>query len=95
MTDEGKVKAKVKRLFKQYGVYYHMPVQNGMGEPTLDFVACVRGHFCSVETKAQGQQPTARQLATMRRMKDAGGFVFLVSCDAELNILEAFLQLLS
>lgn len=95
MTDEGRVKAKVKRLFKKYGVYYHMPVQNGMGDMTLDFVACLRGYFISVETKAEGKKPTARQTATMLRMRNAGAFVFLVSCEAELNVLEAFLALLS
>lgn len=95
VTPEGKIKAKVKRLFKAYGAYYHMPVQNGMGEPTLDFVACLRGYFIAVETKANGQKPTPRQQITMSNMRAVGAFVFLVSNDAELDILEAFLALLS
>lgn len=95
MTEEGKVKAKVKALFKKYGVYYHMPVQNGMGEPTLDFIACLRGYFISVETKAKGKKPTARQQITMTSMRIAGAFVFVVSCEAELLVLECYLQLLS
>lgn len=95
MTEEGKVKAKVKRLLKQYGAYFHMPVQNGMGEPTLDFVACLRGFFISVETKAAGKKPTARQQITMTTMRAAGAFVFVVSNDAELLVLECYLQLLS
>ncbi len=95
MTEEGKVKAKVKRLFKKYEVYWHMPVQNGMGEPTLDFVACLRGFFISVETKAAGKKPTARQQITMAAMRAAGAFVFVVSNDAELLVLECYLQLLS
>lgn len=95
MTPEGKIKAKVKALLKQYGAYYHMPVQNGMGEPTLDFVACLRGYYIAVETKAPGKKPTPRQLVTMEQMRAAGAFVFLVSCEAELTVLGAFLALLS
>ena len=92
-TPEGKVKDKVKAVFKRLGVYYHMPVQNGMGEPTLDFVACVNGYFFAVETKAPGKKPTPRQLVTMSKMAKSGAFVFVVSNDAELAVLEATIQL--
>lgn len=95
MTPEGKVKAKVKALFKQYGAYFHMPVQNGMGEPTLDFIACLRGYFIAVETKAPGKKPTKRQQVTMAQMSAAGAFVFVVSDDASMAVLEAHLALLS
>jgi predicted hotdog family 3-hydroxylacyl-ACP dehydratase len=95
VTPEGKIKAKVKALFKRIGLYYHMPVQNGMGEPTLDFIACLRGYFIAVETKAPGKKPTARQQITMASMRASGAFVFVVSCEAELATLEAFLNLLS
>jgi hypothetical protein len=96
MTPEGKIKAKVKALLKKFAaVYYHMPVQNGMGEPTLDFVCCVNGHFLAIETKAPGKHPTPRQQITMAAMRAAGAFVLVVSCEAELAILEAFLQLLT
>lgn len=92
-TPEGKVKDKVKAVFKRCGVYYHMPVQNGMGEPTLDFVACVNGRFFAVETKAPGKKPTQRQLITMDKMRASGAYVFVVSDDHELAVLEATIQL--
>lgn len=96
MTPEGKIKAKVKALLKRYSaVYHHMPVQNGMGEPTLDFVCCVNGYFLAIETKAPGKKPTPRQQITMAAMRAAGAFLFVVSCDAELDRLEAFLQLMT
>jgi hypothetical protein len=82
-TPEGKVKALTKRLFKElqregYPLYYHMPVQNGMGAPTLDFVGCANGAFFAIETKAPGKNPTARQESTIKAMRDAGAEVFVV-----------------
>ncbi len=93
-TPEGKVKEQVKKLLKQYGAYYHMPVTNGMGAPTLDFVCCHNGYFIAIETKAPGKKPTARQCLTMAAMSSAEGYVFCVSCQEELDVLESFLQLL-
>ena len=95
MTEEGKVKEQVKKLLKAFGVYYHMPVQNGFGKMSLDFVACHRGFFIAIETKALGKKPTPRQLQTMAEMEAAGAFVFLVSCEAELAIVRAYLELLN
>ena len=57
-TPEGKVKEKVKKLLKAHGAYYHMPVQNGMGAPSLDFIGCHRGLYYGIETKAGNKQPT-------------------------------------
>jgi hypothetical protein len=95
VTPEGKVKEQVKRLLRKFKVYYHMPVMNGMGSPTLDFVCCFNGRYITIETKAPGGKPTKRQQQTMQEVSDAGGFVFVVSDEASLNILEAYLQVLS
>ncbi len=93
-TPESKVKEKLKKVLKRHGVYWHCPVQNGMGAPTLDFIACCNGHYVAIETKAPGLHPTARQQVTMADIQMSGGFVFVVSNDEELNRLEAFLILL-
>src|SRR6185437_818291 len=93
-TPEGIVKDSVKKLFKKFGVYYHCPVQNGMGEPTLDFVACPWGHYLTVETKAPGKKPTPRQEITIAQVAASGGFVFVVSDDASLARLECYLELM-
>jgi hypothetical protein len=77
-TPEGKVKNAVKKALKIHGAYYHMPVQNGMGSPTLDFVGCYRGKFFAIETKAPGGKPTPRQLQTIVDMESAGAKVFVV-----------------
>lgn len=95
MTPEGLVKQAVRKLLKKYGAYYHMPVQNGMGKPTLDFICSYRGYFIAIETKAGNKQPTTRQGITMNEIRAAGGFVFLVNEVQGLVELEAFLEVLS
>lgn len=94
MTPEGRVKEQVKKLMRDHGAYYHMPVMNGMGAPTLDFICCCNGRFFAVETKAPGKHPTPRQAATMTDITIAGGYVFVVSNQSELDVLEAYLNLI-
>jgi hypothetical protein len=93
LTPEGRIKEQVKKLFKRFKCYYHMPVMNGMGAPTLDFIACCFGRFVGVETKAPGKHATPRQQITMHDMALAGGYVFEVSNDASLARLEFYLEM--
>lgn len=91
MTPEGKVKAQVKKVLDKHGVYYHMPVQNGMGAPTLDFIGCSRGRYYAVETKAPGKKPTERQEVTMGKIRASGGVCFVVSNMDELAVFDVWL----
>ena len=91
MTPEGKVKEKVKKLLKAHGAYYHMPVQNGMGAPSLDFIGCHRGLYYGIETKAGNKQPTPRQETTIAQIRAAGGLAFVVNEVSGLDELEAWL----
>ena len=72
MTPEGKVKARVKEILGVYSCYYHMPVMNGMGKPTLDFVGCCNTLFFAIETKAPGKVLTPRQRRTRAEIEAAG-----------------------
>lgn len=94
MTPEGKIKEKVKKLLKEYGdeLYYHMPVQNGMGTPSLDFICCYRGHYFAIETKAPDKDLTERQRVTADEMQRAGGTVFRVRDQSDLSTLEMWLE---
>lgn len=92
LTPEGKVKAKVIKLLGKYGVYRHMPVQNGMGAASLDFVCCHRGFFFAIETKAEGKKLTPRQITTKSEMEKAGGKVFEVIGDKGMIELEEWLE---
>jgi hypothetical protein len=80
-TPEGKVKEQVKRVLRKHGVYWHCPVQNGMGAPSLDFVCCHRGLYFAVETKSPGKKPTPRQLLTIADIELTGGKVFVIDGD--------------
>jgi len=89
MTPEGKVKAAVNRVIDQYkSVYKFMPVPGGFGASSLDYLLCVSGHFCAVETKAAGKRPTDRQKMVVGQITRAGGKVFII--DGENGQLEEF-----
>lgn len=91
-TPEGRIKFRVKALLNTLPeCYYHMPVQNGMGRPTLDFVGCLRGWFFAIETKAPGKQLTPRQQFTVEEMVRAGAKVFVIDSD-DMTELELWLR---
>lgn len=55
-TPEGRLKAAVKKELKRRGVWYFMPMQNGMGVVGIpDFICCAQGWFFAIETKAPGK----------------------------------------
>ena len=89
-TPEGKVKEAVKKLLREHNVYWHMPVQNGMGAPSLDFVCCANGKYFAIETKAPGKKPTPRQECTMAEIQRAKGKCFVI--DGDLSTLEMWLK---
>lgn len=93
MTPEGKVKARIKKLLNKYGAYSHMPVQNGMGAPTLDYVCCYGGLYLAIEAKAEGKKPSKRQLKTMSQISAAGGVALCVGTnEADFEVLEKLLK---
>jgi hypothetical protein len=85
MTPEGRMKMRVRKRLAECSapVYLFMPVQNGMGEATLDFIGCIGGKFFGVETKAGYGGMTPRQLHTAMRMREAGAAVFLLNENPE------------
>ena len=93
-TPEGKVKDTIKIVLKRMGAYYHMPVQNGMGKPSLDFICCIRGRFVAIEAKADGGHMTLRQELTIKEMKEAGAIAIIVEGVEQAKVLEATLSLL-
>ena len=79
MTEEGKVKAVINKILLQAkNVWWFMPVQNGMGKATLDYIGAHYGHAFAIEAKAPGKAPTPRQENTIREMRAAGVAVFIV-----------------
>lgn len=91
-TPEGKIKTETKALLAKYKpqLYAHWPVQNGMGEPTLDCIGAFRGHAFAIETKAPGKKPTLRQEQTILKMRAAEIPVFVI--DGDLTTLRLWLN---
>lgn len=84
MTPEGRVKTTVKRLLVQEGVYYFMPVSNGMGRHGIpDIICCVNGRFLAIECKAGRGKVTALQEREMQQITAAGGFAIVVNDDPD------------
>lgn len=82
LTPEGKVKARVKEIFKAAGVWYCMPVGGMYGRAGIpDFLACANGWFIAVETKAKGKKPTRLQSMEQRNIEKAGGIVLVINPD--------------
>ena len=94
MTPEGKVKAKVSALLKNYeGLWYYMPVPSGYGKSTLDYLGCYKGMFFAIETKAPTggtPEPTDRQKVVIAEMRKAGGVVFVT--DGNLSAIKHWLD---
>ena len=91
MTPEGKVKDAVRKVLREHKAYWHCPVQNGMGAPSLDFICCRNGRYFAIETKAPGKKPTERQLQTIHEIQSAGGSVFVIDGEIGLDLLKLFL----
>ena len=95
-TPEGRVKAKVKKLLKQYGVYFYMPMQNGYGVHGIpDFVCCCNGHFIGIETKAPGKLSnlSPNQKLQLSLIADAKGGTFVT--DGDLTEIEETIKRLT
>jgi hypothetical protein len=81
LTPEGKVKAAVKRYLVSHGMYYYMPMSNGMGRVGApDFIICFQGQFIAVETKAPGKisNTTPNQERELEAIHNAGGIAIVI-----------------
>jgi hypothetical protein len=81
MTPEGKVKEDCKKLLKSFGIWYYMPVQNGMGVVGIpDIIACWKGRFLAIETKAPGKRSntTPNQERVLAEIAAHGGLQVVV-----------------
>lgn len=93
-TPEAKVKAKIKKILKDNGVYYAMPIGTGYGNSGVpDFLCCVNGNFLAIEAKAGKGTTTALQEKNLRDIKQAGGTAAVIA-EEQLEYLEQLIQLM-
>ena len=95
-TPEAKVKAKIKKILKDNGVYYAMPIGTGYGNSGVpDFLCCVNGNFLAIEAKAGKGTTTALQDKNIREIKESGGMAVVIAEEQlELGYLEQLIQLM-
>lgn len=96
-TPEGKIKAKVRAVLNASpDIWHFMPVQNGMGQPSLDFLCAIKlrglAAMFAIETKAPGKKPTPRQELTISKMEAVGVKVFVIDGDEGVNELSTWLS---
>jgi len=91
-TPESKVKAKIKTILKEHGVYYAMPIGTGYGNAGVpDFLCCVNGKFVAIEAKANGGKTTALQDKNLRDIESAGGVTCILNED-NVSVLGNYLK---
>jgi Holliday junction resolvase len=91
-TPEKKVKDKVVKLLKQYGVYYFFPATHGFGRSGVpDVVCCFNSLFMGIECKAGNNTPTVLQEKEMADIRKAGGVTFVIN-ELNLTLLENYLK---
>jgi len=89
-TPEGRVKDAVKKLLKRHGIYFFMPMQNGMGVVGIpDIIACWDGKFLAIETKAPGKikNVSANQQNQINLIRQANGIAVVVDDVAQVELL--------
>lgn len=88
-TPEKKVKDKVVRLLKDYGVYYFFPATHGYGRSGVpDIICCCNGVFIGIECKAGKNKPTALQEKEMHDIRKAGGVTRVINEENIVEVLE-------
>jgi len=91
-TPEAKVKAKIKAILKEHGVYYAMPIGTGLGNSGVpDFLCCVHGSFIAIEAKAGKGKLTALQVKNLTDVMKSKGIALVIN-EINLTVLEEILN---
>ena len=81
-TPEAKVKARVRKILDEMGIYHFMPPANGFGRAGIpDIVGCYAGRFVAFECKAGKGKTTALQDRELEKIRTAKGLAFVINED--------------
>lgn len=79
MASEKNFENKIKRWLKEHNCYHVKFFANRMTKVGVpDILASVNGHFVGIEVKAQNGTPSDLQLYNCRKIRESGGFAFVV-----------------
>jgi len=88
MAGEALVQKKVLGALKERGAYAVKVHGSNYQPKTIDIIACYRGLFIGIETKARpGLRPTTRQRMTLEEISKAGGEAHLVTDASQITDL--------
>lgn len=92
-TPEGKVKERVRKIFKEYNVLYaHVPGSRFGKAGVGDYICCILGRYLEVEAKA-GTKQSDLQKIRQEAVYNAGG-VYIVVDESNLDGLRRVIEIL-
>lgn len=87
---------RIKGWLKDHNCYFVKFFANRMTKSGVpDILACVNGYFVAIEVKAQNGKPSELQLYNVRKIRESGGFAYIVypsGWDDLKEILEGLLK---
>lgn len=79
MAAEKNFENKIKRFLDEQGAWYVKFFANRMTKEGIpDILACVNGYFVGIEVKAQNGKPSELQKYHCKKIRNVGGFAFIV-----------------
>lgn len=70
---------KIKKYLDDNGAYYVKFFANAFTKTGVpDILCCVNGYFVGIEVKAPNGRPSELQLYNIRKIKESGGFAFVL-----------------
>lgn len=79
MAQEKTFENKVKKYIEDSGGWQVKFFANRMTKKGIpDILACINGYFVAIEVKAQYGKPSELQLYNCRKIREAGGFAFIL-----------------
>lgn len=79
MAAEKTFETKVKKFLDEQGAWHVKFFANSFTKSGIpDVLACVNGYFVGIEVKAQNGTPSELQLYNVKKIREAGGFAFVL-----------------
>lgn len=79
MAQEKTFENKIKKMLADNGCYFVKFFANRMTKTGVpDILASINGYFVGIEVKAQNGRPSELQLYNVRKIRESGGFAFVV-----------------